>query len=164
MIDSKKGTGGKIVALNNLPSICSKLRSQGKTIVTTNGAFDILHVGHVKYLESAKALGDILIVGINSDKSVRKLKGKGRPINSEKSRAIVIASLQCVDYVCIFDHHLPLEFISKAIPKVHVKGGDYLKKNLPETPLVKSIGGSIKIIKFEKGFSTTNVLKKIRKG
>ncbi len=164
MSDSKFSSENKIIDLSRLQSISSRLRSKGKTIVTTNGAFDILHVGHVKYLEKAKSLGDVLIVGINSDSSVRELKGKGRPINDEKSRAIVVAALESVDYVCIFDHHLPLEFIARAFPKVHVKGGDYKVKNLPEKSFVESLGGSIKIVNFEKGFSTTSVVKKIRKG
>ncbi len=150
--------------MKKLSQICATLHSRGKTIVTTNGAFDILHIGHIRYLEKAKALGDVLVVGVNSDSSVRLLKGTGRPINGQNERALIVAALGCVDYVSIFNGKLPLEFISKVKPSLHVKGGDYNSGKLPEKALVESLGGSIKIVKFERGYSTTNIIEKIKKG
>ncbi len=133
-------------------------RSTG-TFVFTNGCFDILHVGHVSYLERARSLGDALIVGINSDASVRGLgKEPGRPVNSEKDRARVVAALACVDCVVIFDEDTPLETLALLRPDVHCKGGDYRADELPETPLVRSYGGRVEIIPFVPGYSTTGIL------
>src|SRR3989338_7940723 len=119
MIDSK------IKSLNELIKIVDKLKSQNKKIVTTNGVFDILHAGHVKYLEEAKKLGDILIVGINTDKSVKQNKGDNRPINDEKSRMLVLAALESVDYVFLFNEKDPRNWLEKLKPNIHVKAGDY---------------------------------------
>jgi rfaE bifunctional protein nucleotidyltransferase chain/domain len=153
----------KIIRFSNLGRICSRLRAKGKTIVTTNGVFDILHPGHVRYLKSAKKLGDVLIVGINSDLSVKKLKGSARPLVGEAQRAEIVSSLQSVDLVCIFDGKTPYEFIRMARPNWHVKGGDYSANDLPEKDLVEELGGKVKILDFEENYSTTNLINKILK-
>ena len=118
----------KIKSLSQIKALSHRLRSQGKKIVTTNGVFDILHLGHTSYLQSARKLGDILIVGINSDASVKRLKGPKRPLNSEKARASCIAALECVDYVILFKEDDPRVFLDAVKPKIHVKGGDYKGK------------------------------------
>ncbi|MFH1258038.1 MAG: D-glycero-beta-D-manno-heptose 1-phosphate adenylyltransferase [Candidatus Micrarchaeota archaeon] len=152
---------GKIQTLDSLSKICEKFRDAGKIIVTTNGVFDILHPGHVRYLENAKALGDILVVGVNSDASVKKIKGEHRPVNSEDDRAEVLAALQCIDYVCVFPETTPEHFLEAIKPSVHVKGGDYSSKDLPESAIVEKFGGKIKFVTFVKGYSTTTTIKKI---
>lgn len=159
----RKMKNGKFIPFARLDALCRKLRSEGKTIVTTNGVFDLLHVGHVRYLKSAKALGDILIVGVNSDRSARALKGGNRPIVPEMERAEVLCGLEDVDYVCIFGGNLPSELIAKARPAFHVKGGDYSPSSLPETPLVRKYGGQVRIVPFNKGHSTTSLIRKISK-
>ncbi len=138
------------------------LSLKGKSIVFTNGCFDILHSGHVQYLARAKSLGDFLWLGLNSDESVRKLKGQGRPINSQADRAFVLAGLASIDAVTIFNEDTPLALIEKIKPQIHCKGGDYLAKNLPETPLVESFGGKVIILPFLEGKSTTLILKKAK--
>ncbi len=132
-----------------------------KKIVFTNGCFDILHKGHVTYLQKARKLGDVLIVGMNTDASVRRLKGSGRPVNSEKDRAFVLGSLRCVDKVVFFSEDTPEKLIRKVRPDVLVKGGDWKKENVVGAPFVESYGGKVKLIPFVKGFSTTGVLEKI---
>lgn len=139
----------------------AEIKKLGKKIVFTNGVFDILHVGHLTYLEEAKSFGDILIVGINSDSSVKVNKGDKRPINSEADRAKMILGLKPVDYAVIFDEKTPMEIISKIKPDVHIKGGDYKKEDLPETPIVESNGGEVKILSFVDNKSTTGVIEKI---
>jgi cytidyltransferase-related domain len=138
------------------------LRKQGKTIVTTNGCFDILHVGHVRILKQAKSLGDVLVVGINSDASVRDLKGPERPINNQDDRAELLASLECVDVVSIFTEGTPVEFIKVVKPDIHVKGADYQPQDLEETPVVESLGGRIEILPLVPQKSTTSLVQKIR--
>jgi rfaE bifunctional protein nucleotidyltransferase chain/domain len=138
------------------------LRKQGKTIVTTNGCFDILHVGHVRILKQAKSLGDVLVVGINSDASVRDLKGPERPINNQDDRAELLASLECVDVVSIFTEGTPVEFIKVVKPDIHVKGADYKPQDLEETPVVESLGGRIEILPLVPQKSTTSLVQKIR--
>ena len=139
----------------------AEIKKLGKKIVFTNGVFDILHVGHLTYLEEAKSFGDILIVGVNSDSSVKVNKGDKRPINSETDRAKMILGLKPVDYAVIFDEKTPMEIISKIKPDVHIKGGDYKKEDLPETPIVESNGGEVKILSFVDNKSTTGVIEKI---
>ncbi|EKD29145.1 MAG: RfaE bifunctional protein [uncultured bacterium] len=129
-------------------------------IVFTNGCFDILHVGHVRYLKQARDLGDKLIVGLNSDSSVKRLKGNGRPVNREKDRAEVLLALSCVDHVILFDEDTPLELITKLRPNVLVKGGDYMKSNIVGAEFVESIGGKVEIIPFYEGYSTTGIIEK----
>jgi len=137
--------------------------ARGKRLVFTNGVFDILHAGHVRYLEAAAALGDLLIVGLNSDDSVRRLgKGEDRPINPLEDRAAVIGALRCVCGVTAFEEDTPLDLIAALKPAVHVKGGDYDAEALPETPLVRAYGGEVVILPFLEGRSTTNILKRLR--
>lgn len=142
--------------------LIEKLKKEGKTIVFTNGCFDILHVGHLRYLEEAKELGDILIVGVNSDASVKRLKGETRPINVELDRAELLAGLKAVDYTVIFTEDTPVELISYLEPSIHVKGGDYKVEDLPESKIVFSYGGEVKILSLIDGKSTSNVVKKIQ--
>ncbi|MFH1541873.1 MAG: D-glycero-beta-D-manno-heptose-7-phosphate kinase [bacterium] len=151
----------KIKKRQEISKITDKLRLQGAKIVFTNGCFDILHLGHVRYLSEAKKLGDLLIVGVNSDSSVKKLKGKDRPYVSEMERAEVLASLECVDYVCLFDELRPDNLIKAVKPEIHVKGGDYKISQLPERKLVESLGGKVIVIPPIKGRSTTNIVEKI---
>ncbi|MEZ4813831.1 MAG: D-glycero-beta-D-manno-heptose 1-phosphate adenylyltransferase [Bdellovibrionota bacterium] len=135
-----------------------KLKAEGKVIVSTNGCFDILHKGHVTYLSAAQKLGDVLVVGINSDRSVQKLKGEGRPVNKAEDRAFVLAALKSVDFVFIFDEDTPVEFIQKLRPNIHAKGGDYVAEKLPEYAVIKSVGAEAAIIPFVDGYSTTQTL------
>lgn len=134
---------------------------QNKKTVFTNGCFDILHVGHVTYLAEARSLGDLLIVGLNSDSSVQQLKGPTRPINNEDARAMVLAALQCVNYVILFEEETPLELIQKIRPDVLVKGGDYTLDTIVGAPFVLQYGGIVKTIPLVKGFSTTRTLQKM---
>lgn len=149
------------VKQEDLQPLLKKLRAEGKTIVTTNGCFDILHVGHVRYLEETKKFGDILIVALNSDASVRRLKGEGRPINNEMDRAEVLNGLKSVDYVVLFDEDSPADLLAKIKPDVHTKGADYTVKTLPEAKIILENGGRLEFIKFVEGKSTTNTIKKI---
>src|SRR5437762_8830372 len=155
----------KIVELEELSDRCEKLRSAGKKIVATNGCFDLLHVGHVRYLQAARALGELLVVGLNGDRSVRELKGKGRPITSERDRAEILAALQCVDLVTIFPELRATQFIAASHPAIYVKGGDYTSETLneEERKLLKEIGAEIRIIPFEAGYSTSRLLEQICK-
>ena len=138
-------------------------RKHGKNIVFTNGCFDLLHVGHVKYLQAARQLGDLLILGLNSDDSIRRLKGSGRPLIGQDERAHILAALNCIDYVVIFDEDTPLELISKLRPDILVKGGDYTAEGVVGRELVESYGGRVELINFVDGKSTTNIINKILK-
>lgn len=149
------------VKQEDLQPLLKKLRAEGKTIVTTNGCFDILHVGHVRYLEETKKFGDVLIVALNSDTSVRRLKGEGRPINNEMDRAEVLNGLKSVDYVVLFDEDSPADLLAKIKPDVHTKGADYTVETLPEAKIILENGGRLEFIKFVEGKSTTNTIKKI---
>lgn len=144
--------------------LIDKLKKEGNKVVFTNGCFDILHVGHMRYLEEAKAFGDYLFVGVNSDESVRRLKGPTRPINNELDRAELLAGLKSVDFTVIFTEDTPVELIEELKPSIHIKGGDYKKEDLPETKVVESYGGEVYIVSLVEGKSTTNVVKKIQKG
>ena len=144
---------------NEIVPIISKIKNLDKKIIFTNGCFDILHIGHIKYLEKAKEFGDTLILGLNSDSSVNKLKGKNRPINSQKDRALILASLKVVDYVVIFDEDTPLELIKLIKPDVLVKGSDYKGKEVAGQEIAKEL----KLIKFIDGKSTTKTIEKIQK-
>jgi glycerol-3-phosphate cytidylyltransferase len=139
------------------------LRAEGKRVIFTNGVFDILHVGHVRYLQAARALGDALLVGVNSDASVRRLnKGPARPFNPEAERAEVLDALACVDSVCIFGEDTPHALIEAVRPNVHAKGGDYATPDaLPETALVRSLGGEVVILPLVAGRSTTELIRRI---
>jgi len=155
----------KIVDLEELSDRCEKLRAAGKKLVATNGCFDLLHLGHVRYLQAARALGDFLAVGLNSDRSVRQLKGGGRPITTEDDRAEVLAALRCVDLVTIFPEMRATRFLVAARPAIYVKGGDYTSETLNEEERValKQIGAEIRLIPFEPGYSTSQLLEQIRK-
>ena len=137
------------------------LKLKRKKIVFTNGCFDLLHIGHIRYLEEAKALGDILVVGVNSDSSVRRLKGPQRPITPLEERMEVLSSLECVDYVTSFDESTPLELISFLKPHVLVKGGDWTKETTVGKEVVEGLGGEVVILPFVEGNSTTNIIETI---
>jgi rfaE bifunctional protein nucleotidyltransferase chain/domain len=152
---------GKIVNLDQLIKIRRKAKRNRQKVVFTNGCFDILHRGHIECLRKAKDFGDLLIVGLNSDSSVRKLKGDKRPILSQEDRAAILASLEMVDYVCVFDEETPHRIISRLIPDVLVKGGDYKKKQIVGKEVVESHGGSVLTIKEVKAKSSKNIIRKI---
>lgn len=151
-----------ILSKETAAKLVQELKLQGKKVVFTNGCFDILHVGHLRYLNEAKKQGDILIVGVNSDSSVRQLKGEGRPINNEIDRAEMLSGLKAVDFTVIFEELTPIETLEKLKPSIHVKGGDYDKNKLPETATVEKNGGEVRILSFVEGKSTTNIVKKIQ--
>lgn len=153
----------KIKNLSEIVIGAGKLRKQNKKIVTTNGVFDILHLGHVKYLEEAKKLGDVLIVGVNTDKSVKLNKGDKRPINDEKSRIGVLAGLESVDYAFLFNEKDPRKWISQIKPDFHVKARDYKLGQIIEKESVEKNNGKVVIVKMEKGYSTTSLISKIVK-
>jgi rfaE bifunctional protein nucleotidyltransferase chain/domain len=140
------------------------LRKAGKTLVTTNGCFDLLHSGHISYLHDAAALGDLLVVGINSDRSVARLKGPSRPIRREEDRVFLVGALKVVDYAFIFYEDDPCAFLDRLRPDVHVKGGDYRPEELPETGVVEKYGGRIAIVPFAPGYSTTSLIDRVRSG
>jgi rfaE bifunctional protein nucleotidyltransferase chain/domain len=152
---------GKIVNLNQLIRIRKKAKRDHKKVVFTNGCFDILHRGHVEYLKKAKSLGGLLIVGLNSDSSVKKLKGNKRPIVPQEDRAEILASLGMVDYVCIFEEETPQKIIDALIPDVLVKGSDYENKKIVGKDVVESFGGKVLTVKEVKGKSTKNIIQKI---
>ncbi|MFA6170266.1 MAG: D-glycero-beta-D-manno-heptose-7-phosphate kinase [Candidatus Margulisiibacteriota bacterium] len=154
----------KIKTRREIGPIAKNLKNEGMKIVFTNGCFDILHLGHVRYLREAKKLGDILIVGVNTDKSVAALKGPARPYVSELERAEILASLECVDYVILFGELRPDNLIKAVEPNIHVKGGDYNVNDLPEKKLVEALGGKVVVIPPIKGRSTTNIVAKILGG
>jgi rfaE bifunctional protein nucleotidyltransferase chain/domain len=151
-----------IVDFNEIEKICNSLREQNKKIVFTNGCFDILHRGHIEYLTKAKEFGDVLIVGLNSDTSVQRLKGKDRPINPESDRARILDALKPVDYVVIFEEDTPLHLIQMVKPDVLVKGGDYKVEEIVGSEYVISYGGKVEIIPFVEGKSTTKIIQKIK--
>lgn len=153
----------KIVSSAKLKEETNRLKRNGEKVVFTNGCFDILHVGHVRYLGEAKKLGDVLIVALNSDASVRKIKGVKRPVLPEDERAEILASLSMVDYVIIFEDETPLALIESLKPDVLVKGGDWEIENVVGREAVRDGGGKIEIIPVVKGASTTNIIEKIIK-
>lgn len=144
-----------------LVTILEAERKQGKKIVTTNGVFDLLHIGHVRYLQAARALGDLLVVGINSDACTRRLKGENRPFVPEKERAEMLLALRCVDYVVLFEEDTPEHLLSVLRPHIHTKGGDYDVEAMPETAIVRAHGGEVKTLPFVAGHSTTTLAKLI---
>lgn len=156
-------SGTKIKKIASLKRIAASLKKKGRRIVFTNGCFDILHYGHVVYLEKAKRKGDCLIVGINSDLSVKKIKGESRPVVNEFDRARVLAGLQSVDFVAIFNEETPIKLIQALRPDVLIKGRDWKNKGIIGSDFVKSYGGKVLTIKLAKGRSTTNLIKKIAK-
>ena len=153
----------KIVELEDLSNRCKNLRSAGKKIVATNGCFDLLHVGHVRYLQAARALGDLLVVGLNGDRSVHELKGAGRPITTQSDRAEILAALACVELVTIFPEIRATKFLAAVRPAVYVKGGDYTSETLDEEEraILKEIEAAIRLIPFEIGYSTSGLIEQI---
>ena len=139
---------GKVIQREKIEELLKLLRSQNKVIVATNGCFDILHVGHVRYLKKSKSFGDVLIVGLNSDKSVRSIKGEGRPINSEQDRAEVLCALESVDYVVLFDEDSPKDLLEVIKPNIYTKGADYTLKTLPEADVILRNNGWVEFIDF----------------
>jgi len=154
---------GKIISWAELPAWRAKVRASGKRLVVTNGCFDLLHRGHVTYLQAARQQGDVLLVGLNSDESVRQLKGADRPVNAEQDRAAVLAALESVDAVCIFAEKTATHFIQTAQPDIYVKGGDYTVETLnqEERKVVENAGGKIMVLPVVPGKSTTALLKKL---
>ena len=155
----------KIVKLEELSDRCENLRSAGKKIVATNGCFDLLHVGHVRYLQAARAFGNLLVVGLNGDRSVHELKGAGRPLTTQSDRAEILAAFACVDLVAIFPDLRATKFLAAVRPAVYVKGGDYTPRTLDEEELaiLKKIEAEIRIIPFEAGYSTSGLIEQICK-
>ncbi len=151
----------RIKSWDEIDKIAEELRKAGKKIVFTNGCFDILHFGHVSYLEEAKSCGDVLILGLNSDDSVKRLKGESRPINSQLERAFVLCGLKAVDFVVIFDQDTPYDLIKLIKPNVLVKGGDWSPEQIIGSDIVLGLGGQVKSLLFQDGFSTTNLIEKI---
>ena len=151
----------KIKNIKELKNIVEGLKKQNKKIVTTNGVFDILHIGHIRYLKEAKKLGNVLIVAINSDSSVKKIKGPKRPLNNENDRAEALAALECVNFVTIFNEENPIKILEKIKPDIHVKGGDYKISQVIEKNVVEKNHGKIALIPEVKGYSTTDLIKRI---
>jgi rfaE bifunctional protein nucleotidyltransferase chain/domain len=152
----------KIVSLETLPTLVKKLKSQGKTIVTNNGSYDIVHLGHILGLFEAKRQGDVLIVGVNSDFSVKSYKGPNRPINDERMRICLLAALSCTDYVFLFDDLDPREWLKKIQPDVHTNGAEY-GTDCIEREVVEAHGGKVYLLSMVEGYKTTNIIEKIKK-
>ena len=152
-----------LIQQSELDNLLKNLRAQGKTIVTTNGCFDILHVGHVRYLNKAKSFGDVLIVALNSDKSVKSIKGPDRPINNEQDRAEILCALSCVDFVILFDEDSPAKLLDELKPDVYTKGADYTMETLPEADIMRKNNIKVEFIQFVDGKSTTNIINKVKK-
>ena len=150
-----------IIDRENTAQFCEDLRRQGKKIVFTNGCFDIIHAGHVRYLTAAKNFGDVLIIGLNTDESVRRLKGASRPINTQADRAEVLLGLKAVDHVIYFGEQTAENLIAEVKPDIYVKGGDYTLKTLPEAAIVQRYGGRVELVNLVAGRSTTNIISKI---
>jgi len=153
----------KTIPYNEIQKIAEKLKAEGKIVVFTNGCFDILHAGHVRYLQAAKELGDCLILGLNSDQSVRTLKGPTRPINHQDDRAEVVSALFAVDYVVIFDEPTAENLVTAIKPDIYAKGGDYNIKALPEAAIVAQYGGQTILIPEVLGKSSSNIIKKMQR-
>lgn len=151
----------KFVSRDQISEVVDKNKAVGKILVFTNGCFDIIHAGHVRYLSEAKRLGDCLIVGLNSDRSVKELKGPTRPLNHQEDRAEVVAALAAVDYVVIFDESTAESLVNEVKPDIYVKGGDYRIQDIPEAKIVASNGGKTILIPEVPGRSSTNIIKKI---
>ena len=153
---------GRVIPRSEISQVVEKIRKEGKTVVTTNGCFDILHVGHVRYLQKTKTFADYSIVMLNSDKSVRSIKGPSRPVNNENDRAEILCALRCVDFVVLFDEDSPSSLIAQIKPDVHTKGADYTVETLPEAKIIMENGGRIEFISFVEGKSTTSIIEKMK--
>ena len=152
----------KIIPLDKVSNLSQQLRSLGKKIVSTNGCFDILHLGHIEYLDQARNQGDVLVVGVNTDSSVRAIKGKERPIHDEQTRLRQVAGLEAVDYVVLFPEKNPENFLKKLRPDLHVKGGDYIASQLPEKQIVEKMGGKVLCLPQIGSFSTSDIIRQVR--
>jgi rfaE bifunctional protein nucleotidyltransferase chain/domain len=150
--------GVKIKSIKELKAIVPKIRASGRKIVFANGCFDLIHAGHVRYLQGAKALGDVLILGINSDTCVTALKGKGRPLQPEAERAEILASFECVDYVLLFDTPTVDGILKELRPDIHAKGTDYTEETVPERDTVRAFGGKVAIVGDPKDHSTRDLI------
>ena len=150
-----------LISRKNVPALVKRLKRRGKKIVFTNGVFDILHRGHVEYLAKAKSFGDVLILGLNSDASVRRLKGKSRPVQPQTDRAIILLALESVDYVVLFGEDRPDKLIESVKPDVLVKGADYKVSEIAGASFVKSYGGQVKRVKLTRGRATSKILKRL---
>ena len=153
---------GQLLRRENVADFVKKLHQSGKTVVVTNGCFDILHVGHVRYLQKTKSFADYMIVLLNSDKSVRNIKGPTRPINNEQDRAEVLNALACVDYVVMFDEDSPANLIDEIKPDIYTKGADYTMETLPEVDIMRKNNIKVEFIEFVAGKSTTNTINKMK--
>lgn len=151
----------KIYHRNELALHLQQAKADGNVVVTTNGCFDVLHLGHLRYLQAARQLGDLLVVAVNSDSSVRELKGENRPLVPEDERAEMLAGLECVDYVVIFPESTPIELLAELKPSIHVKGGDYKLEQLVEREVVEENGGKVIVGLNVPGKSTTNLIEVI---
>jgi rfaE bifunctional protein nucleotidyltransferase chain/domain len=158
-----ESTANKIKQTEVAQAIVKAWQAKGEKVVFTNGCFDLLHLGHVDYLEKARGLGDRLVIGLNSDDSVSRFKGPDRPLQDQNSRARILASLQFVDLVVFFDEDTPLNLISVLLPNVLVKGSDYLAESIVGADVVKNAGGVVKTIDFVPGYSTTRIVEKIKR-
>ena len=152
---------GQVLRRENVAKFVENLHRSGKTVVVTNGCFDILHVGHVRYLQKTKTFGHYLIVLLNSDKSVRAIKGENRPINNENDRAEILCALSCVDYVVMFDETSPRNLLDEIKPDVYTKGADYTMETLPEADIMRKNGTRVEFIEFVEGKSTTGIINKV---
>ena len=154
---------GQVVTQEEIVNIVRAGQNEGKTFVATNGCFDILHIGHVRYLQKTKSLADFSIVMLNSDKSVKLIKGESRPINNQNDRAEILTALSCVNYVVLFEERSPAELLEKIKPNIYTKGADYTIETLPEREIVERNGIKVEFIDFVQGKSTTNIINKISK-
>lgn len=161
IVNRQGGNEAKLKQRKQLAAITETERNKGRRVVFTNGCFDLLHAGHVKYLQAARQLGDLLVLGLNSDASVQRLKGAKRPLIGEEERAHILSALDCIDHVCLFDEDTPLELITALKPQILVKGGDYTPEGVVGKELVESWGGHVELIPFVDGKSTTNIIEKV---
>lgn len=152
---------GQILSRKNISEFVENLQKAGKTVVVTNGCFDILHVGHVRYLQKSKSFADYLMVLLNSDKSVKSIKGDNRPVNNEMDRAEILVALNCVDFVVLFDEDSPANLLDEIKADVYTKGADYTMETLPERDIMIKNGTKVEFIDFVQGKSTTNIINKI---
>lgn len=153
---------GQVINRDKIAEFVHNLQHSGKTVVATNGCFDILHVGHVRYLQKTKSFADYSVVLLNSDKSVKSIKGEGRPINNENDRAEILCALSCVDYVVFFDEDSPRNLLDEIKPNVYTKGADYTLETLPEADIMLKNGTKVEFIEFVEGKSTTSTIEKMK--
>ena len=156
-------SSGTILNREQLDTVVARLKSEGRKIVFTNGCFDIIHIGHIRYLKQASELGDVLIVGVNSDSSVRSFKGTGRPVIPENERVEIVAALQYVDYVTLFSEETPYELIKRIVPDILVKGGDWPVDEIVGSDIVEKNGGKVLSLPFHPGKSSSDIIEKIKK-